>query len=467
MRPLPNILIIVLDTVRWDHLSCYGYAKKTTPLIDQLAERGVLFQNAFSASCWTPPAHASLFTGMYPSSHGVFMGDSCLDVPHQTFAEILRTGGYHTLGISGIPQLTAAKQFNRGFDEYVEPWKFAQQPWDLPKWKTRMRMSLHLDERNTRYIYEKVAQWIKNQKKSIPFFIFANFNTAHTPYHPPPRYRKKFLNETGGGLDEEKLERLMSKDGFLYMAQKMVVTPAEFTTLQSLYDAEIAYLDNTLGQLFKLLRHRNILDDTVIVLLADHGENFGDHGLMYHQFCLYDSLIQIPMIWHYPRLIKGAQNVQSLVSIVDVLPSVLRLIGLSTESYPYLHGHPLFDDDGSDTQALPPFIIAEYYTHPGALGYFKRMAPDFDRSSLDKGLKCIRTDRHKFIIDSKGHEELYDLANDSKEQHNIRREASGIASLLRETLFKNTREFAHDIRAAVLAKQDEATRKQLAALGYL
>ena len=467
MHPLPNILIIVLDTVRWDHLSCYGYAKRTTPFIDRLSEGGVLFQNAFSASCWTPPAHASLFTAMYPSSHGVFTGDSCLDVQSQTLAEILKEVGYQTFGISGIAQLSAAKRFNRGFDEYLEAWKVAKQPWNLPKWKTQIRSSLHLDERNTRYIYEKVAQWINDQKKSIPFFIFANFNTAHTPYNPPPRFRRQFLNETVGGLDEEKLKRLMVKDGFLYMAQRMTVTPVEFTYLQDLYDAEIAYLDHTLGQLFKLLQHRNILDDTVIVLLADHGENFGDHGLMYHQFCLYDSLIRIPMIWHYPRLIKGPKTVRSLVSIVDVLPSILRLIDLPTESYPYLQGHPLFSDQGLDTQALLPFIIAEYYTHPGALRQLQKMAPNFDRSSLDKGLKCIRTDRHKFIIDSKGHEELYDLTNDSKEQHNIRREASGIASQLRETLFKNTREFAHDIRAGVLAEQDETTRKQLTALGYL
>jgi arylsulfatase A-like enzyme len=251
------------------------------------------------------------------------------------------------------------------------------------------------------------------------------------------------------------------------MAQKMAVTPEEFTHLQNLYDAEIAYLDHTLGQLFKLLQHRNILDDTVIVLLADHGENFGDHGLMYHQFCLYDSLIRIPMIWHYPRLIKESKNVQSLVSIVDVLPSILRFIGLPTENYPYLQGHPLFSDHRSDSPALAPFIIAEYYTHPGALRHFQRMTPDFDRSSFDKGLKCIRTDRHKFIIDSKGHEELYDLVNDDKEQRNILKETPGIASQLRDTLFKNTREFAHDIHATVLAEQDEATRKQLTALGYL
>ena len=467
MPPLPNILIIVMDTVRWDHLSCYGYAKKTTPFIDRLSERGILFQNAFSASCWTPPAHASLFTGMYPSSHGVFMGDSCLDVRGQTLAEILKEFGYRTFGVSGIAQLSANKRFNRGFDEYLEAWKVAKKPRDLPKWKTDIRTSFHLDERNTRYVYENVARFIKDHKKSIPFFVFANFNTAHTPYKPPPRFRRQFLNETGGSLNEEKLNRLMVKDGFLYMAQKMTVTQEEFIHLQNLYDAEIAYLDHTLGQLFKLLQRRNILDDMVIVLLADHGENFGEHGLMYHQFCLYDSLIRIPMIWHYPRVIKGSKNAQTLISIVDVLPSILRLIGLSTGNYSYLQGHPLFSDRGLDIQTLPPFIIAEYYTHPDALGHFQRMAPDFDRSTFDKGLKCIRTERHKFIIDSKGHEELYDLVNDSKEQHNILNEAPEIASQLRVTLFKNTREFARDIRATVLGEQDETTLKQLKALGYL
>lgn len=462
----PNILIVVLDAVRFDHLSCYGYERKTTPNIDKLSTRGILFENAFSTSCWTPPSHASLFTGLYPSFHGVYTGDSVLDVSEKTLVEILRDAGYRTLGISSIPQLSITKKFDRGFDEYVEAWKLDQTPRRTLKWKAKIRSFFHLDDPVTRYIYEQIRRWIKERNSSMPFFIFANMNTAHSPYDPPTRYLSRHASTTNFRMTK-KLRNLAARDGYRYMARQMEVTEDEFGRLEYLYDGEITYLDELLGHLFIFLQATDLLEDTVILLLADHGENFGDHGLMYHQFCLYDSLIRIPMIWHYPRTIPHGERISTLASILDVMPSMLRWAALPPESYSAAQGTSLFPGPPSIPHEDRNFVIAEYQAPPGVFNYFRRMTPNFDHSVYEKGYKSIRTPHYKYIVSSKGNEELYDLAKDPKEQHNVVNGFREEADKLRQTLFKTVRDFGNERGAKSSKEEDGATIQQLKALGYL
>jgi len=463
----PNILLVVLDAVRFDHLSCYGYEKKTTPNIDRLSTRGILFENAFSTSCWTPPSHASLFTGLYPSFHGVYTGDSVLDVSDKTLVEILRDAGYRTLGISSIPQLSITKKFNRGFDEYVEAWKLNQTPRRVLKWKAKIRSFFHLDDPVTRYIYEQIRRWIKERNASMPFFIFANMNTAHSPYDPPTRYLSRHATSPTSFRMTKKLKDLAARDGYRYMARQMEVTGDEFKGLECLYDGEITYLDELLGYLFIFLQTEGLLEDTLILLLADHGENFGDHGLMYHQFCLYDSLIRIPMIWHYPRAIPHGERISTLASIIDVMPSILGLAALPPESYSSTQGTCLFPGPQSCHFEGRDFVIAEYQAPPGVFNYFRRMTPDFDQSVYERGYKSIRTLHYKYIVSSKGHEELYDLAKDPEEQHNVVNLFREEADRLRQTLFKTVRDFGKESGAKSSEEKDGATIQQLKALGYL
>jgi len=463
----PNILLVVLDAVRFDHLSCYGYGKKTTPNIDRLSTRGILFENAFSTSCWTPPSHASLFTGLYPSFHGVYTGDSVLDVSDKTLVEILRDAGYRTLGISSIPQLSVTKGFNRGFDEYVEAWKLDQTGRLTSKWKAKIRSFLRLDDPITRYTYEQIRRWIKEHDPSMPFFIFANMNTAHSPYDPPTRFLNRHAASPTNFQMTKKLKDLSTRDGYRFMARQMEVTEDEFTGLECLYDGEITYLDELLGKLFVLLQAEDLLEDTLILLLADHGENLGDHGLMYHQFCLYDSLIRIPMIWHYPRAIPHGERVSTLASMVDVMPSILGLAALPPPSDSSRQGIYLFPDRQSNNPEGRNFVVAEYQAPPGVFNYFRRMTPDFDYSVYKKGYKSIRTLRHKYIVSSNGHEELYDLAKDPKEQNNIGKSLPAIADSLRQTLFKTVRDFGKERGATSSKEKNDVTIQQLKALGYL
>ena len=427
----------------------------------------MLFENAFSTSCWTPPSHASLFTGLYPSFHGVYTEDSVLDVPDKTLVEILRDAGYQTLGISSIPQLSITKRFNRGFDEYVEAWKLDKNRWSLPRWKGKIRSFLRLDDPVTRYVYERIRAWIKSVNHSTPSFIFANLNTVHTPYDPPPR----FLRRVAPGLRRHqitpKVKGLVTRDGYQFMAGKIEITADELRRMESLYDGEIAYLDRVLGQLLASLEDHGLLDNTLILLLADHGENLGDHGLMYHQFCLYDSLIHIPMIWYYPAVIPPGRHTSTLASILDVLPSILDLANLPTDVTGHPQGTPLFRRSGSRGDEEHHSIVAEYQAPPGVFNYFRRMAPDFDYTGYEKDLKAIRTFHHKYIISSKGHEELYDLSRDPKEQNNIATLFPQDTEILHQRLFNTVRKFGEERGADVSKERDGVTIQQLKALGYL
>jgi arylsulfatase A-like enzyme len=404
---------------------------------------------------------------MYPSFHGVFTQESCLGIANQTLTEVLKEAGYRTLGISGIPQLSVVKRFNRGFDEYIEAWKVGKEQWSFRLLKGSIFSFFHRDDFVTRYSFEQLSEWIGGSDPSSPFFIFANFNTAHTPYHPPRRFRNRFTPKKQDSVNTDKLKNLALRDGYRYMAGAIDVTPQEFKVLESWYDGEIAYLDHMLGRLFKLLQTHDLFENTLIVLLSDHGENFGDHRLMYHQFCLYDSLIRIPMIWHYPKGIRSSGVVADVVSIIDVMPSILHFIGKSIDEDPYRHGRNLFSERSSKKGTRRNFVIAEYYAPPGVFRYFRRMTPDFDDSVFNKGLKCIRTHQYKYIIESTGHEELYNMVQDPEEEYNLMQDASPVARELRHHLFTVARQFGEEIDAKSSVEQDEFTIQKLKVLGYL
>ena len=388
-------------------------------------------------------------------------------MPEKTLVEILRDAGYRTFGISSIPQLSVTKGFHRGFDEYVEAWKLDPTRRTTLKWKAKIRSFLHLDDPITRYTYEHIRRWIKEHDPSIPFFIFANMNTAHSPYDPPKKYLDRHATSATSFRMTKKLKGLSTRDGYRFMARQMEVTEDEFTGLECLYDAEISYLDELLGHLFVFLQQEDLLEDTLILLLADHGENLGDHGLMYHQFCLYDSLIRIPMIWHYPRAIPHGERVSTLASIIDVTPSILRLAALPPESYSSTQGINLFPDRPSNHPESRNFVVAEYQAPPGVFNYFRRMTPDFDYSVYRKGYKSLRTLRHKYIVSSNGHEELYDLVKDPEEQNNVVNLFREETDRLRQTLFKTVRDFGKERGATSSKEKDDVTIQQLKALGYL
>lgn len=422
-KPRPNVFFAVIDAVRFDHLSCYGYSKKTSPNIDTIAEEGVLFENAISAAPWSPDSHASMFTGLYPSHHGVLGENLYLSEEIPNIVEIFRSEGYRTLGICPNAFVSPHFGFHRGFDEFLDkPNSFGLLKKHLLDW---ISFGFETDLRALMYrwiyhaiIFQRIKRWITlSRKRNRPFFIFVNYFDAHLPYFPPRPFSKRFGNILNGNSDVKKIDECFNKRfGFPYIAKEVEVTKEEWNTVISLYDAEIAYIDFFIGKVLDYLRKYELLDDTLILVTSDHGENLGDHQLASHAFCLYDTLIHVPLIISSPRNTSAGKRISNLVSTIDIFPTLLG-------------ARDLEDKYKIDGKNLIPFeerihhnyVFAEYGPPIPQIRTMNRLCPRAKVTSdiFNKGLRCLRSIDFKYITASNGEEEWYDLKNDPSEGKNM------------------------------------------------
>ncbi|MEE8580551.1 MAG: sulfatase-like hydrolase/transferase, partial [Myxococcota bacterium] len=257
----PNIVLIVLDTVRADRIACYGYERPTSPRIDELAARGIRFENASSTSSWTLPAHASLFTGVYPIDHGATQEHPRLEADKRTLAEILGGYGYATLAVSANPLVGSVTGLRRGFHRYTETWRgTGAAAGDDPRAHPNLRAARSL---------------LQEKESGQPFFLFLNFMEAHSPYTPREPYRSRFLSHAESDPLVASAENRRVADFYLSPES---VPRRELDILSDLYDAEIAEVDELVGVFVDELEALGALENTLVVITSDHGENFGDHG---------------------------------------------------------------------------------------------------------------------------------------------------------------------------------------------
>ena len=307
MRKNLNVVLIVMDAVRADHLSCYGYNKPTTPFLEELAGNGVLFEGAFASAPWTPPSHASLFTGTYPSRHGVDVNENLyLGEENTTLAQILATTGYRTFAILPDAHLSSARGFHRGFNDYVEMFRLPHFKLDFGIIETSARSLLLGRDKRSSLINKLVKRWLTdNAVRDIPFFAFINYKTAHNRYQSPWPFRRRFEIKPAATQDKKKLDYFSEAGGYSYMAGKFDMSEEDLAVVRSRYDGAMACIDHRIRDLVQFLKAQDPYDDTLIIVTADHGENFGEHRLAYHLFCLYDSLIRVPLIFHAPAIFRG------------------------------------------------------------------------------------------------------------------------------------------------------------------
>jgi arylsulfatase A-like enzyme len=470
----PNILLAVLDAVRPDHLSCYGYSRETTPNIDEIAKDGVLFENAFSAAPWTPPSHASLFTGMYPSQHGVLGKNLYLSKKVQTIAEILRAEGYETLGICINPWVGFHTGLHRGFKKFISTLHRRY----LDRFSSRLSLDsiifcLKTDIRGITYgwtyqvrLFQKMKEWIINsQKKNKPFLIFVNYLDAHTPYNPPEPFKSKFERFHNRNADLQKIKDIFNtRHGYPYVAKECEVSEDEWDILKSWYDGEIAYIDFFLGKLFDYLKEREIYDNTFFIITSDHGENFGEHELANHVFCLYDTLLHIPLIMRYSKYFSGGKRISNIVSNIDIFPTLLSVLNVKIKVKHRINGVNLIP---LENRIYHRYICAEYGPPFADIKALERFNPHMLLPSLrnkyNRSLKCIRSDDFKYIIASDGEEELYNLKKDPEENKNIIKELPEKAEELKSILIKELK--GYPLKKTMPAFEDKM-KKRLQELGY-
>jgi len=404
-----NVIFICLDTLRADHLGCYGYQRDTSPNIDNLAKTGILFERAFAQSNFTLPSLASLFTSQYVHSHKADRIERRLAEGAVTLAGILKDNGYKTASfIYNAPQLNPIYGLNQGFENYV----FGEERDRRPSFEKTLPQAL---------------QWI-GMHKDDAFFVFLHANDIHEPYHSPlenffdPGYK--------GRLDKERF----SSDGIFSKANLAGLTQPELKHIVAHYDGGIRYADGFIGQLLRQLKDWGLLDKTIIILFSDHGEILADRGLRFcHGFSLHDEEVHVPLIIVHPGQDRGAR-IKNQVQLIDLMPTVFDFLGIKNRAV-MLEGKSLVNlIRGRQKEELNSYVYAECLSGESQreeVANFQSMV----RSSRWKLISSIWRNKpgvrsiapkiitlHNFAtisLPAKDGFELYDLEKDSKEKENI------------------------------------------------
>ena len=402
----PNVILIVIDTLRADHLSAYGYERKTSPNIDRLAAQGVLYEQSISASSWTLPAHASLFTGLYPRDHQTTSESWELDDSYDTLAELLRGSGYHTGGFSNNVWTDSHSNLTQGFDTFLQLWR------DQKTRKDGISADDPATDMQARRTNDEIFAWLDGlADKKRPFFVFINYFEPHLPYRPTQPFDDDFLPE---GVDEGTVLRLRSfysprEYGYILGVPWMKVKDREIEILASLYDGEIAYVDSIVGELVAGLRSRGLLDDTLLVITSDHGEHLGENRMLSHKLSVYEPLLHVPLILWNPERIPSGKRIETQVQAHDVFGTILRITGVREDFAPALP----FENRTRD------YTFAELAYPRIFLDVIKKKIPGWDSSAFARGLEVVRGQRYKLISGSDGSLELYDLLDDPLESRNL------------------------------------------------
>ncbi len=447
-EPLPpNVVLVVLDTTRADILSAYGYPMPTSPALETLAGEGMLFRQAMSTDFWTLPAHASLFTGLYPSSHQATSETNRLATRAKTLAEYLRSAGYRTRAYVSNAWIGAERGFAQGFESYIETWK--------------TNSGAVNDYGFDRAGVAGAGEWIgERTRRGEPFFLFLNLNSAHMPYSPDTM---ALVDVAPGPRPIDRTRALRKVKGMWhYLGGKYTLDEKDFEILQALYAAEVAMVDALLGELMASLEESGALDNTLVIVTADHGENLGEHGMIDHLLSMYDTTIRIPLVMRHPPTIPAGSVSEELVSLVDIVPTVLDISGLG-ERYPEIVSRSLLRDD----RPAREFVIAENERPLNGIDLMARNYPDFDLARIDRRMKMLRTPHHKLIRYEDGGTEVYDLLRDPGELEDLSETQPELRDQLLGQLEAWMAAQGNNAAPEPLEISDPETREQLRSLGYI
>jgi arylsulfatase A-like enzyme len=379
----PNLVLISLDTLRADHLGCYGYRRNTSPNIDRFAEGAVLFQHTIAPSPWTTPSHASVFTGLHPSIHGAgryIYEDPYYDYPIEekeiTLAELARRHGYLTAAYTEGAYVGAALGFAQGFELYSD---------------RRPRPSICAEE-----TFGSALRWVTTYG-NLPFVLFIHTYEPHVPYAPPRRFAEMFdadFTGTGGAWPLEARSQ------------------ADRARCEAWYDGEIAYTDTVVGEFLAELERLNLLEDTVVILFSDHGEGFWEHGRCGHGHTLYEEVLRVPLIVRLAGASPPTGRVGREVSLTDLYATCTELLGIDRENPPdCISLLPLIDQNASPTRYERKLIVSELS---------RRDKDDKTGNLRPWRMFSIRTDDEKYLSSELDQtEQLYDLRSDPRETNNI------------------------------------------------
>ncbi len=381
--PRPNVVLYLVDTLRADHLGVYGYPRPISPEIDAFAARAAVFTRAYAQSGWTKSSVASMLTGLHLPSHGVAEPADALPASLPTLPRMLQGLGYDTLAVTTNPAVSAESGFARGFDSYValydrHPGEFLAQ--------------------GSEKVNAELFRWLGSRSgagRGKPFFAFLHAMDPHAPYAPPAAYRQRFAAAADAAL---------CRPGPREIAAAVAAHPglsrdAIRANFEALYDAQVAHNDHDFGLLLRGLRERGLYGNTLVILVADHGEEFLDHGLFAHGHSLYQEILRVPLIVRWPDGAAAGSRVASAAQQIDLLPTILAAAGARAPAA--LPGMDLRQ------LALAPAPAAREVTSDLS------MAGTRISSLVARGMHLLVRERPNPDV------ELYDLAADPRELHDL------------------------------------------------
>jgi arylsulfatase A-like enzyme len=422
-----NVILISMDTLRADHLGCYGYTRDTSPHLDALSKESVLFKQVVAQAPYTVSSHMSMLTSLYPSFHKVnLIRESSMNPKIETLAELLYNNGYRTWAIVGGGQMSSDYGLSEGFESYTE------------------FTSPHRD------VWRKIQEIIGfiEEEKNNNFFIFFHSYKPHAPYNPIPPYDTMFNPDYSGPISGsiDQIEDINSG--------KLEVTPKDIEHLIALYDGDIREMDDQIVELFDYLREEGLDKRTLIIFTSDHGEEFGEHGKVgVHSHTVYDELLLVPMILHFPEILPKGAVYDTQVQLIDILPTILDLVGIEVKET-LIHGKsflPLIKNGQEDRKSRHAFS--------------ERLAADGNhfRSMRSPSYKYIMQDnKKKSIVDHF----YYDIQMDPLEQNSLQLNPEKLREMFNQILFLVDEGKIEDTFNRG-KKIDKDTLETLKALGYI
>jgi arylsulfatase A-like enzyme len=469
---LPNIILIIMDTVSAKRCSMYGYGRSTTPGLARFAAEAVTYRHCFTPAAWTIPSHISLFTGLLPGQHGGNNADFIYPGQYYTLPEVLKESGYVTMAISSNLLISRQTKFNFGFDEFysMESLFSTDRYYQMRESIKAMKPEIKNDLIEARIILEKswdekyflypmqhvldriyrkyfgniieyssyatlrtfqLAQKLLKKPRNSPVFLFINLMEAHDKYNPPRRFLK--------GIDWKRLkESAINQKGALDFYFTPPDLPHEKDLVKRLYEQEITYLDEVVTDFTNFLKNTGWQDDTILIVTADHGESLGEHGIWGHIFGLYNELIHVPLVIKYPRSFGLNGINQQLVQLHDLFAT---LVEVSQAPFP-----------------VPPTSIsllgqrrrrafAEFTDISTSLVGILRRQRNYPRQAFMQPCRCvINEDLVKLMEWADGSLSLFDLKSDYAEGNNLLRQPQfqGLATALHQDLRENLGDFLYN-----------------------
>ncbi|MEE2662600.1 MAG: sulfatase [Myxococcota bacterium] len=441
--PRPPVVLITIESLRTDHVGAYGGSSRTqpavaiTPTLDALAREAVVYERAHSVTSWTLSSHASLFTGLYPTAHQTRQPMARLGADYTTLAERLSEVGYQTAAVVSGPYLRNAYNLTQGFDRVDESSANPIQP------------RAHQDITNPGMEAGLIRFIERERDPDRPFFLFAYFWDPHFDFLPPEPYASMFLDD-----DSEQIDVRNFDTG---NAIHPGISTAELEFVIAQYDGEIRATDELLGRFFGLLRQRGLWSDSLVIVTADHGEEFFDHGEKGHKKNLHAETVRVPLLVKYPKGRGGrpGSRDERLVSLVDVAPTVLEFAGAAPAEP--VHGRSLLSEPDADRAIFFELLSSWYVRRAG-----KTIAEIEDWSGIRVGDRKLLKHRGKISY--------FDLATDPTEQNDLsaqrREDVEVLSALLADQRQQSVQDAARFEHGGTADLEAEAT-EQLCALGYL